>query len=114
NEDLVGFAIGALAVGSVVKVEECIEGCCAHVNEERRQENDKCPQKVQVTCCTVAVNKGQQECREAHKFCADLDYPEELLDCRISQRSEEHTSELQSRENLVCRLLLEKKIIRHA
>src|SRR5207302_8885791 len=27
----------------------------------------------------------------------------------ISLRSEEHTSELQSRENLVCRLLLEKK-----
>src|SRR5690606_40532722 len=27
----------------------------------------------------------------------------------ISCRSEEHTSELQSRENLVCRLLLEKK-----
>src|SRR5207302_5512809 len=28
---------------------------------------------------------------------------------RIPSRSEEHTSELQSRENLVCRLLLEKK-----
>src|SRR5690606_13592172 len=27
----------------------------------------------------------------------------------VSVRSEEHTSELQSRENLVCRLLLEKK-----
>src|SRR5205085_6414264 len=27
----------------------------------------------------------------------------------ISQRSEEHTSELQSQSNLVCRLLLEKK-----
>src|SRR5690606_41218127 len=27
----------------------------------------------------------------------------------LSYRSEEHTSELQSRENLVCRLLLEKK-----
>src|SRR5690606_42023152 len=27
----------------------------------------------------------------------------------LSTRSEEHTSELQSRENLVCRLLLEKK-----
>src|SRR5690606_41367823 len=27
----------------------------------------------------------------------------------IEDRSEEHTSELQSRENLVCRLLLEKK-----
>src|SRR5207342_3766882 len=28
---------------------------------------------------------------------------------RVDARSEEHTSELQSRENLVCRLLLEKK-----
>src|SRR5215475_15291680 len=28
---------------------------------------------------------------------------------RVLPRSEEHTSELQSRENLVCRLLLEKK-----
>src|SRR5690606_41142971 len=28
---------------------------------------------------------------------------------RMTSRSEEHTSELQSRENLVCRLLLEKK-----
>src|SRR5690606_39790098 len=28
---------------------------------------------------------------------------------RMPVRSEEHTSELQSRENLVCRLLLEKK-----
>src|SRR5690606_40521771 len=35
-----------------------------------------------------------------------------VLDARnlfYVQRSEEHTSELQSRENLVCRLLLEKK-----
>src|SRR5690606_41753319 len=29
--------------------------------------------------------------------------------CQSRVRSEEHTSELQSRENLVCRLLLEKK-----
>src|SRR2546421_6848804 len=28
---------------------------------------------------------------------------------RLSRRSEEHTSELQSRSDLVCRLLLEKK-----
>src|SRR5690606_39484243 len=32
---------------------------------------------------------------------------------RFNVRSEEHTSELQSRENLVCRLLLEKKKIHH-
>src|SRR5690606_41829942 len=30
-------------------------------------------------------------------------------ECIYTGRSEEHTSELQSRENLVCRLLLEKK-----
>src|SRR2546430_7076671 len=33
----------------------------------------------------------------------------ELLTPRIDGRSEEHTSELQSQSNLVCRLLLEKK-----
>src|SRR2546430_7883113 len=31
-----------------------------------------------------------------------------------NERSEEHTSELQSQSNLVCRLLLEKKNIEHA
>src|SRR6266498_4263612 len=31
----------------------------------------------------------------------------------ITQRSEEHTSELQSRPHLVCRLLLEKKKTKH-
>src|SRR5438874_13453994 len=31
------------------------------------------------------------------------------IDVRTSSRSEEHTSELQSRRDLVCRLLLEKK-----
>src|SRR5690606_40039782 len=33
----------------------------------------------------------------------------ELENIELNVRSEEHTSELQSRENLVCRLLLEKK-----
>src|SRR2546430_4875908 len=31
------------------------------------------------------------------------------VECRDLSRSEEHTSELQSQSNLVCRLLLEKK-----
>src|SRR5690606_39935258 len=35
----------------------------------------------------------------------------EYLDPVPEVRSEEHTSELQSRENLVCRLLLDKKMI---
>src|SRR5688572_25017988 len=32
-----------------------------------------------------------------------------LIEAVVTQRSEEHTSELQSQSNLVCRLLLEKK-----
>src|SRR5688572_31757600 len=35
--------------------------------------------------------------------------PRTTPDGRDQQRSEEHTSELQSQSNLVCRLLLEKK-----
>src|SRR5438874_9966524 len=33
----------------------------------------------------------------------------DLLEVDLKRRSEEHTSELQSRRDLVCRLLLEKK-----
>src|SRR3712207_7981039 len=45
---------------------------------------------------------------------SDLDFLCKLIDSpsspkRRSPRSEEHTSELQSRQYLVCRLLLEKK-----
>src|SRR5690606_42095058 len=36
-------------------------------------------------------------------------HPRPPAETYSSMRSEEHTSELQSRENLVCRLLLEKK-----
>src|SRR2546430_9471482 len=36
-------------------------------------------------------------------------HPVEINGMTISARSEEHTSELQSQSNLVCRLLLEKK-----
>src|SRR5690554_7686232 len=41
-----------------------------------------------------------------------VSYPQSVSDCRALEsagRSEEHTSELQSRPHLVCRLLLEKK-----
>src|SRR2546430_7267418 len=35
--------------------------------------------------------------------------PEDIVEAVAAGRSEEHTSELQSQSNLVCRLLLEKK-----
>src|SRR2546427_1605409 len=36
-------------------------------------------------------------------------HPEDVHVAELGDRSEEHTSELQSQSNLVCRLLLEKK-----
>src|SRR2546430_13715013 len=47
----------------------------------------------------------------AHARIVDADSPRNprLANRRIGERSEEHTSELQSQSNLVCRLLLEKK-----
>src|SRR5690606_41860310 len=43
------------------------------------------------------------------EFCAEQGLPHPHIFSESGRRSEEHTSELQSRENLVCRLLLEKK-----
>src|SRR5690606_41774384 len=44
---------------------------------------------------------------ELHKAGAGLEYMD--VGGGLGVRSEEHTSELQSRENIVCRLLLERK-----
>src|SRR5258708_27758676 len=49
-----------------------------------------------------AVPGGARVTRDAHR----LELPDQD---RLWQRSEEHTSELQSPDHLVCRLLLEKK-----
>src|SRR5205809_4103204 len=45
------------------------------------------------------------------RFSITIGWPSDLRSS--SPRSEEHTSELQSRLQLVCRLLLEKKRLRH-
>src|SRR2546430_7951263 len=60
------------------------------------------------------VAKLQAQCREfvtirdneSPHVCVQLVFPQA---CAGAGRSEEHTSELQSQSNLVCRLLLEKK-----
>src|SRR3712207_7815426 len=55
--------------------------------------------------CTTSAS-----CRESHDTRAgDAEPCGGLLDRVTRGRSEEHTSELQSRQYLVCRLLLEKK-----
>src|SRR2546430_12554510 len=51
--------------------------------------------------------------READEEDARADHDEALDERHEELRSEEHTSELQSQSNIVCRLLLEKKQARH-
>src|SRR3712207_9013485 len=51
---------------------------------------------------------GVGEAGRAARTAADA-FPSKAEENVIIQRSEEHTSELQSRQYLVCRLLLEKK-----
>src|SRR3712207_7954369 len=66
---------------------------------------------------TAAKNSDQRQAVLLGALANDADYHESRADLRNNQdlyelydlRSEEHTSELQSRQYLVCRLLLEKK-----
>src|SRR5690349_24038948 len=51
----------------------------------------------------------QRRRRGRHRPGAGVRVRHELVDLFAVRRSEEHTSELQSRRDLVCRLLLEKK-----
>src|SRR2546428_291304 len=74
---------------------------CARVTSER-------------TCCSCQVlvpGLGSLVCRWPVFGCVVCAPAEPEATITPSARSEEHTSELQSRSDLVCRLLLEKKII---
>src|SRR5690625_7073177 len=78
--------------------------------------NHHAPYVLGFTHATMAGTEGCETARwsESHKAGLSSDWglqldpmkPESLV---IADRSEEHTSELQSRGHLVCRLLLEKK-----
>src|SRR5690606_35689139 len=57
----------------------------------------------------VRYHADRVEVGRAAREAASLDPFNTLVSIKRLMRSEEHTSELQSRENLVCRLLLEKK-----
>src|SRR3712207_7177098 len=68
-------------------------------------------QKVMEVLRTVAVGSDRALVVVTHdsRTFEFADRIAQMDDGRIEKRSEEHTSELQSRQYLVCRLLLEKK-----
>src|SRR5437667_7398999 len=68
--------------------------------------------------CGACPKLSLWRCREGATCCSSFGFPSSTSYCVISPwalsarktlRSEEHTSELQSHHDLVCRLLLEKK-----
>src|SRR3712207_8889689 len=81
-----------------------------------RSEGDRYEREKNADGCAKGrrhkVHRPQGVDREAECDCAKVDerrtHEPEVGDIGLS-RSEEHTSELQSRQYLVCRLLLEKK-----
>src|SRR2546427_6460141 len=60
-----------------------------------------CPHGERRMDCAICKRNRKQRWEEQN--------PDSRLQSSLNQRSEEHTSELQSQSNLVCRLLLEKK-----
>src|SRR5688572_4329389 len=73
---------------------------------------ERAPRKVMLTPA------GREIAERARKIVSDVEQMREAArrsqdpeagTVRLGMRSEEHTSELQSQSNLVCRLLLEKK-----
>src|SRR5207249_11191322 len=74
---------------------------CAH---DLGSWNSVCPRCGQVDCsCLAEATAAVASARHEQSTCPHRGHTE------FHDRSEEHTSELQSRFDLVCRLLLEKK-----
>src|SRR5688572_20512514 len=65
--------------------------------------------KSGVLASVIYWGMAQKEDIAHREACEEIIDFLKLQDLRKQQRSEEHTSELQSQSNLVCRLLLEKK-----
>src|SRR5207237_10283768 len=79
-----------------------------HAATERQQQRDR--GLAELARC-IEFNETRRRAIELLEFRLHLCGLAEAGHVELRQRSEEHTSELQSHLNLVCRLLLEKKYI---
>src|SRR3712207_8814293 len=75
---------------------------------ERSEEINQVSRGQSVACCAKGGHQGRGDGHTGY-YVSFLFGGECRHTCQSAQRSEEHTSELQSRQYLVCRLLLEKK-----
>src|SRR5690606_39431587 len=84
-------------------------GGCKDINTDKNTASPKTgPEKDSVAITEDTVHKKEEEKKDTFRLTED-NAIEFFFNYNKTLRSEEHTSELQSRENLVCRLLLEKK-----
>src|SRR2546430_13189525 len=75
-----------------------------------RSEFAQAIKKHQLPCGVIEIDdKWEAKYGDMQFDAAKFPDPRKLVDQLHQLRSEEHTSELQSQSNLVCRLLLEKK-----
>src|SRR5690606_40304110 len=81
-----------------------IDGDLFADNVLRLKINDSIPDLIELFIVTVVTDDFVQTFQVSPTHRSGLGQENYVI-----KRSEEHTSELQSRENLVCRLLLEKK-----
>src|SRR5690606_41880594 len=96
-------------------------GACSTVVHAHNNSTEPTKVEYRKICFAIVLSPECKNCKCAGNSCSTIwlfrantaNIPLQsafVRECRNNDaRSEEHTSELQSRENLVCRLLLEKK-----
>src|SRR2546430_5953012 len=78
-------------------------------SSRRRHTRFDCDWSSDVCSSDLASDSAPAMLPMSRNALARMSWPANAVSREASARSEEHTSELQSQSNLVCRLLLEKK-----
>src|SRR2546430_2623965 len=102
----VGPAVASVAAGQG-KNPKC--GDAYHYRWKQKTDASLANEPATSATLTEVVNTWAAPALPANDWCAERVGDELHVYSFVGWRSEEHTSELQSQSNLVCRLLLEKK-----
>src|SRR5206468_12700602 len=97
------ITINSLSLHDALPIFQSVHGDrCHHGGIHAAAQSDQ--HLLKATLLHVVVRSRDQRAVSISNFFMRL-----CVDLPLSRRSEEHTSELQSRSDIVCRLLLEKK-----